>query len=281
MADPDHISEDLRSQPLRATTLKVLTWNLWWRFGAHWRRRQPLILQTLQALDADVIALQEVWRDGEAGQADALADALGFEFAFDVVKRIDGMDFGNAVLCRWPIATHRARALPTAPSEDFARRALAARIDGPRGTLTAVSTHLSWRPHESRARREQVRAVCELVQETAAADFPPLVCGDFNAVPTSDEVRAMTGESAVPVEGLFFYDAWAVGGDGGPGITWDNGNANTRGALEPDRRLDYVFVGRPLDDGAGNVLRAQLIGRDATADLHPSDHYGVLAELRY
>lgn len=60
MADPDHISEDLRSQPLRATTLKVLTWNLWWRFGAHWRRRQPLILQTLQALDADVIALQEV-----------------------------------------------------------------------------------------------------------------------------------------------------------------------------------------------------------------------------
>ena len=58
-------------------------------------------------------------------------------------------------------------------------------------------------------------------------------------------------------------------------------SSDLRGALEPDRRLDYVFVGRPLDDGAGHVLRAQLIGRDATAGLHPSDHYGLLAELRY
>ncbi len=38
------------------TRLRVLTWNIWWRFGP-WERRRPAIGATLARLDADVIAL--------------------------------------------------------------------------------------------------------------------------------------------------------------------------------------------------------------------------------
>jgi aryl carrier-like protein len=28
-------------------TIRVMTWNLWWRFGPRWRERQPGILATI------------------------------------------------------------------------------------------------------------------------------------------------------------------------------------------------------------------------------------------
>ena len=52
------------------TRLRVATWNVWWRFGP-WAERQPAIAETLRRIDADVIALQEVWDvDDGPGQSD-------------------------------------------------------------------------------------------------------------------------------------------------------------------------------------------------------------------
>ncbi len=279
----EHVSVDHRSGPLIATTVRIASWNVWWRFGARWRERQPGIVETLQRLDADVVALQEVWDDGRQSQAQALADALGCHHVFDAVARIDGVAFGNAILSRWPILSEQSRPLPGAPTaqEPAPRRVLAARIGGPRGALGVSCTHLSWRPEQSRLRQQQVGALCRFALETAPETFPPVVCGDFNAPPSADEIRAMTGEAAVPVEGLFFYDAWLAAGNTSAGCTWSNTNPNTHGALEPDRRIDYVFVGRPLDSGAGHVVRAGLFADAARDGLYPSDHFGVVAELRY
>ena len=35
-------------------SVRVLTWNVWWRFGP-WEQRQPAILATLQKADADIV----------------------------------------------------------------------------------------------------------------------------------------------------------------------------------------------------------------------------------
>jgi hypothetical protein len=43
-----------------ATTLRLLEWNLWWRFGP-WEERGPAIEATVAAHDPDVVCLQEVW----------------------------------------------------------------------------------------------------------------------------------------------------------------------------------------------------------------------------
>src|SRR5262245_18084842 len=49
------------------TTLRVMTWNLWWRFGPC-QARQEGIFETLARVHADVVCLQEVWetREGES-----------------------------------------------------------------------------------------------------------------------------------------------------------------------------------------------------------------------
>jgi endonuclease/exonuclease/phosphatase family metal-dependent hydrolase len=108
-----------------------------------------------------------------------------------------------------------------------------------------------------------------------------LVCGDFNAPPTSDEIRMMTGEAAVPVDGLFFHDAWLVAGDGGPGYTWDQSNSFAGGALEPNRRIDYIFAGDPRPNGAGHATECRILGTQPADGVFPSDHFGVAARIRY
>jgi len=77
-----------------------------------------------------------------------------------------------------------------------------------------------------------------------------------------------------------FVDAWEVAGQGS-GMTWCNDNPYAAQDLEPDRRIDYVFAGWPKEHGAGHVVSARVEAIDPVAGVHPSDHYAVLAELRY
>ena len=62
--------------------VRVMTWNIWWRFGPRWRDRQPALLETLRQVDPDVVALQEVWGSDETTQADEFAAALGLFAGF-------------------------------------------------------------------------------------------------------------------------------------------------------------------------------------------------------
>jgi endonuclease/exonuclease/phosphatase family metal-dependent hydrolase len=262
------------------TRLRVATWNVWWRFGP-WTERQPAIAETLRRIDADVIALQEVWDvDDGPGQSEALADALGYEHVFAPGFDAGEASFGNAVLSRWPIAASATRTLPTTPTTDEFRVALQVEVDGPRGRFDLYTTHLNWRYDESHVRQAQVRALAEFVGESTGRAFPPIVCGDFNAEPDSDEIRMLTGRAAVPVPRLVFVDAWDVAGDG-KGFTWSNDNAFAARDLEADRRIDYVFVGWRKARGAGHAVDARVAAIDPIDGVHPSDHYAVVAELRY
>jgi endonuclease/exonuclease/phosphatase family metal-dependent hydrolase len=262
------------------TRLRVLTWNVWWRFGP-WQARQPAIAATLRRIDADVVALQEVWAEvGGPNQAQLLADELGYEHAFAPGFDDGEVAFGLAVLSRWPIVASSAQSLPTQPGVDELRVALTAEIDGPHGPFEIYTTHLNWRFDQSDVRQLQVRALAEMVAASDGRTYPAIVCGDFNADPLSDEVRMLTGRSSVPVPRLVFHDAWEVAGEG-PGHTWSNANPFAACDLEPDRRIDYVFVGWPKERGAGHVVGAAVEAVEPVEGVYPSDHYAVLAELRY
>jgi endonuclease/exonuclease/phosphatase family metal-dependent hydrolase len=279
--NPAATAADAPTPDLLDTRLRVLTWNLWWRFGP-WERRQPAIRATLARVDADVVAIQETWDDpGGSSQVRDLADALGYHHVFGTGFGDVPETFGNAVLSRWPIVESETQSLAAFPGLDELRVVVRAVIDGPRGRFDAYSTHLNWRLDQSHVRQAQVREICELVAKRAdELVLPPIVCGDFNAEPDSDEIRMLTGKTAVPVAKLVFLDAWQSGGEG-PGESWANANPYAALDLEPDRRIDYVFVGYPRDHGAGHVVAARLEGVDPLDRVHPSDHYGVFAELRY
>ena len=108
-----------------------------------------------------------------------------------------------------------------------------------------------------------------------------MICGDFNAGPDADEIRMLTGRSEPPVPGMVFYDAWEVGGDGGTGITWSNDNPLAAVGLIPDRRLDYILSAWPRRGGIGHPTVCERLGVRPAGDLQLSDHYGIVADLRY
>ena len=278
------MSEEATDQPLKfgpllETRLRVVTWNLWGR-GGPWEARLEAIGATLSALDPDLVTLQEVWAEASRNQAGILAGQLGFHHVYADRYTIDGVAIGNAVLSRWPIARHEVRDLPAPVELEELRNVIRAEVDGPRGSLEIFTTHLNWRFDQSDVRQEQARTLARFVSESERRVVPPIVTGDFNAVPDSEEIRMLTGRAVVAVPRLVFHDAWEAAGNVEPGFTWSNANPYARLDLEPDRRIDYVFVGWPRRGGAGHVLSCRTIGGPVDG-VYPSDHLGVMAELRY
>lgn len=265
-----------------------MTWNLWWRYG-DWERREKAIRSTLKTADADIIGLQEVWSEKDRNQAEILADELGFEWVYKTGLKVDDVEFGNAILSRWPIKRTVSSALPSASAGEK-RTALFSEIESPRGIIPFTTTHLTWERHESATRQRQAQAVVELISKEATGTLPPILCGDFNAAPTSDEIRMITGEREVPVPGLAFQDCWAQAGDGTPGVTYTPeskhfpGTRRGNGFTMPwlGRRLDYIFVALPdahPEMMPVHVDKCSIVGRGETQDDEGSDHYGVVADL--
>jgi endonuclease/exonuclease/phosphatase family metal-dependent hydrolase len=280
---------DLQSPygPLLDTRVRVLSWNLWWRFGP-WEARRPAIAATLARLDADIVCLQEVWEDDDVCFAAELATSLGMHHVFGTRLDLGGVRFGNAVLSRWPITSHEVLDLPAPSDLDELRTCVRADVHGPRGALQVYSTHLNWRFDHSHVRQEQVRAICAFIARSRAEGghtFPPLLCGDFNADPDSDEIRVLTGRTATAEPKLVFHDAWEVAGraseSSATGATWTNDNPYAVLDLEPDRRIDYVLAGWPKAGGAGHVTSCTVECLEPVDGVVPSDHLGVLATLRY
>jgi len=290
------------------STIRVATWNLWWKHGP-WEQRQQALGSVLASVGADVVGLQEMsFRDPD--QLPWLVDRLGGHGVVaprdggmvDAIGRVgsgaraaeagpaDGSDddatagvgriMGNAIWSRWPIVESEWCWLDVGDAPRH-RTVLWARIAAPMGPLDVFTTHLSHGFHQSGLRTLQVAELVAFVAERRGpvdAGFPPILLGDLNAVPESDEIRSLVGLSAPAVDGLIFSDAWAQVGDG-PGATWSAGNPYVVDSAWPERRLDYVLVGWPRARPAGNPVRARLFGTDPIDGVMASDHYGVAVDL--
>ena len=275
--------------PREGGVLRVLTWNLWWRFG-DWRAREPAIRSVLADVAPDICGLQEVWGDAGTDAAQLLAADLGMHATFLPSpapglwqRRIgdDGVAFGNAVLSRWPIAAVAHERLPRGPGPDDGRTVLHARIEGPGGPIPFFTTQLTSTSGLSELRCRQVAAVARFVRDHSGPGHPPVVTGDLNAEPDSDEVRLLGGHLTRPaVPGLVLVDAWRYAEPPSPGWTWDRANPHVAATGEPSARIDYVLVGPPSAGGLGAVRRTRLVGDAPVRGTWPSDHAGVLAELR-
>ena len=191
------------------TRVRVLTWNIWWRYGP-WERRRAAIAATLAGLDADVIALQEVWGDETTNLAAELAMELGYHHVFKSGMEREGIGFGNALLSRWPIAQSDSTMLHGQQETGEGRLALFAEIDGPRGRVPVFCTHLNWKYQHGHIRQRQVADLARFVDRMRPWTFPPIVCGDFNADPGAEEIRMLTGLAAGPVDGVWPSDHHAV-----------------------------------------------------------------------
>ena len=267
--------------------LRVVTLNIWNTQGP-WPERLRLIRRELAELKPDLVGLQEVLHldnapPGTVDQAQAIADGLGYYAAFASAWHIGGgLQFGNALLSRWPFAAAESFPLPCEP-EDETRGLLHCMVESPWGKVPVFVTHLSWQLHLSDVRQQQVAFIASKVKALAPTGdglFPPILMGDFNAEPDSDEIRYLRGFNSRLGRSIYFADCFAAAGDGSPGYTYARENAYALRAAEPNRRLDYIFVRGPDRELRGEPLAARLCFSQAVGGVWPTDHYGVLAEIQ-
>ncbi len=275
--------------------VRVVTWNLQGRVG-DWRERERAIVATIDGVRPDVVTVQESWVEaGGATQADVIAGELGWH----AVTAAELAGFArypdapywvvNAVLSRWPLAVEAVHPLDDEHGRPTWRHALVVRVDRPAGEggpFPVVGTHLEHGLDRSATRVAQARHLATTVAEVLgdrarrSTRLPAVLAGDLNAVPWSDEVRALTGAAEPLVEGLVFVDAWDAAGHTDRGATWSAANPLVpKRAVHPDRRLDYVMVSWPRRRNAGHVASCSLAGTEPVDGVWASDHFAVVAEI--
>ena len=251
------------------SSVRVLTWNtLWDRYDAEQistHLRRPMLLDTLRAADADVIALQEVEPLLLAMLACEGWIREGYMLCTDPAKS-DVDEDGLVVLSRLPILESGRCVLGPY------KAALAITVTGPSGPLVVVATHLTSN-HSVDAATRRAAELTELAGAFGGVDADLIIMGDFNDSTTGPE-----GPAAV----LGLRDVWNdVHGAEDTTPTFDptvNPLAAVSSLTGRSGRLDRILI-RPraggLEPGA-TVLVGDV--PDATG-LYASDHFGISADL--
>lgn len=156
-------------------TLRVVTYNVQW--ARHIDRAIHVLQHREPLIDADIVVLQEMDPDGTR----RIADALGMAWVYypSAIHPKRGLDFGNAVLSRWPIVADRKLILPHIAGLRHAQRiATAVTVLVDSIPVRVYSAHLGT-PSDIRPskRRDQARAIV-----ADAAAYPlVIVAGDMNS----------------------------------------------------------------------------------------------------
>jgi endonuclease/exonuclease/phosphatase family metal-dependent hydrolase len=272
-------------RPLRVVTYNLLHDGAGSGFlDGHTRleERLEMAIRELQALDPDIVAVQEASDSRRHGNVpERLARALGFHVVFApatehlfglwpldrVVVGLLGFKEGSAILSRFPIVTSQVYELPRCRSWIDRRILLRAELSTAWGPLQMFSTHTA------RGEDCQMERVGQIVQDRLGAG-PSLLMGDFNTPETAKGLTTLRNEAG-------FVDAFRIANPEAQGPTvWQRIEA-------PDstvsRRVDFILL-RNGPESTVTVRSSRIVldrpGRlPDGSPLWPSDHYGVLAEL--
>jgi endonuclease/exonuclease/phosphatase family metal-dependent hydrolase len=205
----------------------------------------------IKANDADLVLLQEVDRNTtRSGRVDQLAELerlTGFHGVLGKSLDYQGGDYGIATLSRWPIKRHETVHLPVEPPQERAggshepRVALVVETNG----LTVLNTHLD-ASGTDHYRLQEVREVIAVLKPLVSSRL--VAGGDFNSNPDSPVHDQMVSSG--------LRDSWLECG-GGESLTYP--------ASTPVKRIDYLYLGKPLRCSSATVL-----------DTQASDHRPVL-----
>lgn len=284
--------------------LRVAQLNIGSLLEPDWPKRRVEIVAWLRELEPDVVCFEEVWEaPNSPNTAGWIADAMpevGWHWRFGGgsfgpnLWPDPELRFGSAVLSRWPIDQSVLHLLPTLDEEDpFVRSVPWELLHVTTVGLDVFACHLAAAPRHGHHRRLQVLAIDEIIAAargdkdeipapgTTRSAMPPILCGDFNAEPDSDEIRFLCSLATLDGRTTFYQDAWRMVGNG-PGFTQDwRSNALAESMNINPKRIDYVFVGDPYQrrGGAGRVLSAEVAFDRRLTGVDASDHFGLVVDV--
>jgi endonuclease/exonuclease/phosphatase family metal-dependent hydrolase len=157
-------------------TLRVATYNIHRSRGMDGRTSPARIADVIRAIDADVVAMQEVIGAGahSQGHAEEIGALTGMGWVMAPTRHLRGCLFGNVVLSRHPITHHAQYDLSWKTCEPRC----AQRVDITLGqdTLHLYNVHLGTAFLE---RRHQAGRLTAILHDRRVAS-PKIVLGDFN-----------------------------------------------------------------------------------------------------
>jgi endonuclease/exonuclease/phosphatase family metal-dependent hydrolase len=154
--------------PLVESALRVVTWNVWGRYGPAWETRQIALEDTLAEVAPDVICLVEAWRCGESSQPARVASRLGLphhQFVGDWQQ--EDWVSGVGLVSRWPMSEPQRRPLRTEDGTG-AGEAVHVVIDGERGAIRLFAVMLDYPLGASDIRQAQVKQLASFVREVTS-----------------------------------------------------------------------------------------------------------------
>jgi len=228
-------------------SLRVATYNVHKCRGIDGRVRPERVADVIAALEADVIALQEIYDE----QAGYLADQLDYRLSFGENRKLKTHPYGNATLSRLPIGTVKNYDLTHGTRER--RGILRSDIHFDGRTVHLFNVHLGTAFLE---RRYQGR---ELLSERVLAQLgltgPRVIVGDFN-----EWTRGLCTQ---------LMNAQFTAGD----LKRFRRSARTYPGFLPMLNLDHIYFDRELE------LKSLQLHRSRTAVV-ASDHLPLVAEFK-
>ena len=170
-----------------ARPLTLLTFNIRSANDKNGSIKLEEIVEEIRETDAHIIGLQEVERmmprSGYRDQARLVAEELGYHYYYGGNINIFGVQYGNALLSKYPILAANNHKLPREKLEP--RGMIEADIDADGSLLHVFVTHLGL---SSLERSKQVRYINGILSQRKGNI---LLLGDFNNHPDSEEMSTL------------------------------------------------------------------------------------------
>lgn len=261
MGRPAHQAPAGRKRGAAQTdVLRIMTYNVHGCVGMDGKINAERIARVIARARPDVVALQEldVGRARSFGmdQAHLIARYLEMEFHFHPAMHLEEERYGDAILTHLPQRLVKAGALPGLADRPHLepRGVLWVAVDLHGTEIQIINTHLGLGPRERTAQIEALLGSEWLANEQFKA--PAILCGDFNASPSSTACRRLAARLS---------DAQAGVKGHRPQCTFPS--------RFPGMRIDHIFISPGLEVACIEIPNSDL-ARIA------SDHLPLLAEIR-
>lgn len=154
--------------------------------------------------------------------------------------------------------------------------------------LSITNVHLGSSMVDILQRERQVTAIAEWIAARQEPGMLDLLCGDFNAYPGSSIHNFLLGQASLRGHSaqwfdLALYDAHRKGTDASPTLDFiRNPRWSQEHTIGVPARFDWILLRDCYPDPYPYIDRVELFGIEPTpiAQVVPSDHYGVFADIR-